>query len=330
MLEIVTRAAAEGGDAWLRAEQGFADSSGLRGRASVRRGVVGLVVAGSVEDQDSTRLASGFTPTRLEDGGRRLNSDRSGGSALASLTFDAAPGTCLGLNLNLRSVERGKPPVTEDAALSDFAPVARFERAERDALSLHAAVSHEVGPRLTLRPTLYLNRAEERTRGFDEDTFSTQRAAGALRQDATTSVFGAGLQVALQRGRRGLATVALDLRQEAWKANGFTMVGAGGGGGGGGRCPSRSLRNRRTPCPHTECAEAAPPASPSSRPWSTFRRSRSEVAMRTPGLLVLCLAVPCPAAGTPQLVSPLAAGEPAVIEAAPPASRRTTPTDSLV
>jgi outer membrane cobalamin receptor len=230
VLNIVTRAAGEVGDASVLVEGRSWESLNLRGRASLRRGDLGLVFAGSLYDRDSFELSDDFEPTGLEDGGRRLNSDRRDESAFASSTLNLSDDTRLGVNVNYRSGERGKPPVTEDFRRSEFAPRARFERVDYESISLHAALSHDVGRGTTLRPALYFDRSTEHTEGFDDGTFSTQRAPGAFREEATTRTVGGALQLAVRRDRRGLATVALDLREESWEAAGFVVARTPGGG----------------------------------------------------------------------------------------------------
>ncbi len=241
VLNIMTRAAGDRTDASLHLERGSTGSSNLRGQASFRRGPLGIVFSGSLYNQDYFELSGDFEPTTLEDGGRRRNSDREDGSAFASLTFDVSEATSLGVNFNYRMGERGKPPITEDFRLSDFAPRPRFERVDYEAMSVHAALSHEVGGSLDFRAVLFLNQADELTDGFDDNSFSTQNAAGGFREDATAKTFGASLQLALRQGSRGLATLALDLREEQWDTNGFTVVSAGGGAGGGGGGGNRFL-----------------------------------------------------------------------------------------
>ena len=86
----------------------------------------------------------------------------------------------------------------------------------------------------TLRPSIYANRGDETTDGYDDASFAGQIGAGALHEEAETTIWGTALQAARQGDGGGLLTVALDLRRESWQASGFQIVAAGGGGGGGG------------------------------------------------------------------------------------------------
>lgn len=240
VLNIITRAAAAAKtastppDVAVRVEAGASGSRDVRARANWRGGPVGLVATGSFFDQSSFQLSDGFAPTGLEDGGRRLNSDRRDASAFASATVDSTPTTRWGFNLGYRDSERGKPPVTEEARLSAFAPRARFERADQQAVSAHAALSRRVGDSWTLRPSLFFNRTDETTDAFDDARFATQAQVGALHEEAVSSTGGAALQIERRRGASGLLTLALDLRRERWEADGFEITAAGGGGAGGG------------------------------------------------------------------------------------------------
>lgn len=223
VVDIVTRAAPETGDASLLVEGGTPGTSRVAGRGSWRRGDLGLVASGTFARSDGFDLADDFVPTALEDGGRRLASDREDRSLLLSLASTPERGPSWGLNLSYRGDERGKPPATEDFRVSDFAPRTRFERVESDTLSLHAGLSAEIGSGLVLRPTLFANRTESLTDGFDDDSFASQEGAGAFREDAVSEIAGAGVQLALDRPS-GLWTLGIDARRERWRAEGFEIT----------------------------------------------------------------------------------------------------------
>ncbi|MEM1182649.1 MAG: TonB-dependent receptor plug domain-containing protein, partial [Acidobacteriota bacterium] len=230
VVDVITRAASESSDSSLIVEGGTAESYRVASRTSWRRGDLGLVAAGSVAGSDGFELSDDFESTALEDGGRRTGSDRDDHSALLSLTSTPDEGPRWGVTLGVRGGERAKPPATEDFRVSDFAPRTRFEREEADSLSLHAGLAAELGPNLTVRPNVFLNRTETLTDGFDDADFDSQEAAGAFREDATASIFGGGVQLALEDDSGSLWTLAVDVRREEWEADGFEIVNAAGGG----------------------------------------------------------------------------------------------------
>ena len=237
VLSIVTRAAGAEPSALARVEGG-PDTRRAAARGSWRggrSGAFGLTAAGSITDQDAWELSGDFEPTPLEDGGARLASDREDRAAFGGLTWDPRPDRGFGLNLVHRSGEHGKPPGTEDARTSPFAPRARYERVDFDALSAHAGGAFDLGTSWTLRPALYFNRSDEVTDGFDDAEYDSQEAAGAFRENAEATTAGASLQLAARPGERGRWTVGIDARREGYDARGFELRTPGGGTGGGGR-----------------------------------------------------------------------------------------------
>lgn len=233
VINVVTRAASDAPDAALVLEAGDPESSRVTGTTSWRSGHLGFLASGSYEKEDGFDLSDDFEPSSLEDGGRRLNSDREDRSALFNLTSTPENGTSWGLTLGYRGTDRGKPPATEDFRTSIFAPRTRFERVESDSLSMHAGLSKPFDNGWTLRPSIFANRESSLTDGFDDGTYETQSAAGAFREDATSRVAGAGIQLALDRPSGSLWTMAVDVRRERWEADGFELTAPAGGGGGG-------------------------------------------------------------------------------------------------
>ncbi len=98
----------------------------------------------------------------------------------------------------------------------------------------------------SIRPTLYYNRDDELTNGYDDDGYDTQARSGAFREDATTDVFGAGVLGSMRFDNAALLSASLSGRHESWESSGFTVTtSAGGGGGRRGRRRRRRWRRRR-------------------------------------------------------------------------------------
>ncbi len=79
---------------------------------ALRRGPVGWVLAGGVDDQRGFPLAGGFVPARNEDGGERENSDRSLRRLLGGVELDCGPDHRLRLSGFVLDAQRGVPPST--------------------------------------------------------------------------------------------------------------------------------------------------------------------------------------------------------------------------
>jgi len=237
VINIITRGASEGVNVSLQAEHGFEESDHARGFVSGRAGDVGLVMSGSWFDQSYYEVSDDFSPTPLQPGDRRVNSDREDAALFGSVSWDPSDALQLGLSLGYREGEFGKPPSTVDRSASDFARRVRFERADFEQVNLHAAADWRVSERVTLRPSFFVNDAEERTDRFDDDGFVEQQERGSFSEDATTTITGTDNQLAWAPTSGSLFSVAAAFREEEWSATGFTVErvrGGGGGGGGGG------------------------------------------------------------------------------------------------
>jgi outer membrane cobalamin receptor len=238
VIEIVTRTAGAEPDGRLLVEGTDPQAWLARGAVGGTIGPVGLTLTGSLYDRDHFDLPDDFAPTTLQPGDQRVNSDREDQAVQGNLVF-GGQGRSLGLSLAWREGEYGKPPTTVNSTESVFASRPRFERVDFDSLSLQAAAEFPAGETLVLRPTLYLNRSDELTDGYDDAGFDSQSKAGAFREDSNTEVYGGGLLATMTVGRDSLLSISLAGRDENWKATGFNVVtvtggGSGGGGGGGG------------------------------------------------------------------------------------------------
>ena len=139
---------------------------------------------------------------------RRCSRATSASTATASRTHcratsSSARAACRsGLSLSYRDGEYGKPPTTINSTESIFASRPRYERVDFDSFSAQLAGRLRLGRVLSLRPTLYFNRDNELTDGYDDAGYDTQVRSGAFREDATTEVYGRGLLGSVRIGAR--------------------------------------------------------------------------------------------------------------------------------
>jgi outer membrane cobalamin receptor len=226
VIEIVTRSAGDALRGDVAGEYEFDEAYELRGSLSGRTGNVGLSFWGSAFDRDHFELSDDFRPTELQPDDERANSDREQSMLQGNAVFDAG-GTRLGFSLSYRDGEYGKPPTTVDNTESPYANRARFERVDFDALSVQAAAEFGRGEPYSLRPTLYFNRDNELTNGYDDADFDSQVRNGAFRDDATTEVLGLGALGSLRLAAGQLLSASVTARQENWEASGFTVTRTG-------------------------------------------------------------------------------------------------------
>ena len=69
----------------------------------------------------------------------------------------------------------------------------------------------------------YYNANDDLTNRFDNPNFNSQLLNGSHSEDASTTIYGGGGQIAFRPDAANLVTVALDARHEGWEADGFEM-----------------------------------------------------------------------------------------------------------
>ena len=223
VINIITLDAAAQPSGYLLAEQTFEDAFNARGRFAVRGDKLSWFVSGSVRDQDHWELSDDFEATSLQPAGERIASDREDQAASSSLSYEFSDATSVGLNVGYNAGEYGKPPITVDRNDSPFANRVRYERAEYDGYTSQLVGRHAFSDSVSIRPAVFYNQRDELTDRYDDDTFSTQDAAGAFSEDATTTIKGGSLQLAFDSPGLGLLTLSASGRQERWQATGFTV-----------------------------------------------------------------------------------------------------------
>jgi outer membrane cobalamin receptor len=197
---------------------------------------------------DGFRLPSSLTPTALEDGGRRENSDRERADLRGSVGYRFSPALSLATEWALGRGSFGVPAATVSDPTDIFAQPPRFERVEEyrtatGQVSLLAAPSG----RVDLRAWVFRNRQREERARYDDASFSSiddPLVAGTFQSRERTTVTGGSLLARVGLDAAGSLRLAVNQRREAFDASGVIRDlatggtgggGSGGGGGGGGR-----------------------------------------------------------------------------------------------
>lgn len=273
VIDIVTKSAGPGLHGTASGRVGVGKEQDASVTASYGSSTVRSFVSASVYDQDSYHLSNDFTPTTLQPGHDRINSDRLDRSFYANSEWKPSDTVTWGVSVNYRNGEYGKPPTAYGplnnsngctyAPCSAFASGVRFERVdEYDSVSLQTSGLIKLGGGLSIRPLAYYNGLDELTNRFDDATYSKQIVQNSFKEDASSAVYGGGFQL-MQKLGASLLTVSADAHRESWDADGFsierttvtgnttqrkqkcdaiggTIVTGGGGGGGGGGGSSAS------------------------------------------------------------------------------------------
>jgi outer membrane cobalamin receptor len=252
IIEITTQDAAA--DATVDVSAGTPQQGGVSGRYARTAGRWALAATATAFESTGFRLPGAFTPTALENGGTRQNSDRDRLDVRGTLGYRLSPTVSLASEWTVNTGSYGVPPVTINDSTDIFAQAPRFERVEdyqqwSGQLSAFATPS----PRLNLRAWVYRNTQREDRSRYDDETYSSMddpMIAGTFQSRERTTITGTSLLARMDLARAGWLRLSFNHRREAFGSSGVirdvavTAGGSGGSGGGGGGGGSRPPTTR--------------------------------------------------------------------------------------
>jgi outer membrane cobalamin receptor len=223
-------------------------SGGTPGRKGIglryARTVGNWSLTGAISGADSNgfSLPDSFTPTPLEDGGRRLNSDRNRADARGAVGYRRSPSLAIASEWFVGTGSYGVPPGTINDPNNAFAQTPRFERVN-DYRAASGQVSIVLVPRerFNLRAWAFRNTQREDRSRYDDATYSTMDdplVPGTFHSRERTTVTGSSALGRIELQRFGRLRLAINQRRESFDSSGVIrdvrIGGSGGGGGGGG------------------------------------------------------------------------------------------------
>ena len=233
-------------EASLEVSGGTPDQKGVAGRYSGTKGKWSFTGTAAGYSTEGFRLSDSFVATPLEDGRRRLNSDRDRADVRGALAYRPSPTVSISSEWFFGNGSYGVPSGTVADTSDLFAQTPRFERVE-DYRSASGQVSLVAAPweRFNIRGWVYRNRQREDRNRYDDATFSSMDdplIQGTFQSRERTTVTGSSVLGRLDLERFGWLRLAANQRREAFDSNGVirdvpasATPGGGGGGGGGGR-----------------------------------------------------------------------------------------------
>ncbi len=158
-------------DAVLEVNAGAPELAGVNGRYARTVGNWSLMATGTSFSSEGFRLPGSFTPTSIENGGLRLNSDRDRHELRGALGYRVSPAFSLASEWAVNAGSYGVAPGTINDSGDIFAQTPRFERVTgyqqwSGQASAHLAPS----ARLNLRAWVYRNAQREDRSRYDDST----------------------------------------------------------------------------------------------------------------------------------------------------------------
>lgn len=228
-------------DATLEVSAGTPDQKGGGGRFARAVGNWSVAATATAFDTGGFRLPGSFTPTALEDGGRRQNSDRERRDVRGSVGYRFSPSISLASEWSFGNGRYGVPGSTINDPADIFAQTPRFERVEGyRAASGQVALTLSPWRRVNLRGWVYRNAQREDRNRYDDTTYSSMDdplVSGTFQSRERTTITGSSVLGRLDLGRLGWLRLAVNQRREAFDSTGVirdvALGGSTGGGGGG-------------------------------------------------------------------------------------------------
>ncbi|MDK2847887.1 MAG: hypothetical protein PWP34_1240 [Desulfuromonadales bacterium] len=221
VINIITKKGKRGAHGSANVELAEGDAQLLRATGSYGADKYDVFVSGSLYEQDYFELSDHFSPTDLEDGGERENSDRDRDNLFANIGFAPSDATLIGLTASYLKNEFGKPPVI---VTDDFAPGLRYERQEDEEFNIQLALNHDFGGPLSFKSWAYFNNLNTLENRYEDD-YETQGpgVGGTSRTDAQIQISGVNAQLRCDMERYGAATVGFMYENNDYEADGFSV-----------------------------------------------------------------------------------------------------------
>jgi outer membrane cobalamin receptor len=230
-------------DATASISGGTADQKGVGGRYARTAGDWSVMLAGTGYDTAGYQLSDDFTPTSLEDGGRRENSDRNRADFRGAVGYRVSPAVSIGSEWFISTGSYGIPPGIVGDTTDIFAQTPRFERVE-DYRTGSGQVSIVAAPssRFTIRGWVYRNTQREDRSRYDDATYTSMDdplVPNTFQSRERSTVTGSSALGRVDLQRYGSLRLAINQRREAFESDGvvrdvpITPSGGSGGGGGG-------------------------------------------------------------------------------------------------
>jgi outer membrane cobalamin receptor len=171
-------------------------------------------------DSDGFLLSEDFTPTSLEDGSVRENSDDERLSFFGNIGFQMDNDIEIGLTLERSVGEFGAPPSTVDDRNDPFRKSEKYDRTEDfETFSGQVSLSYDPEGMLGFRAWAFANRYTEDTARYDDHTYTSITNRNNYTSSDETSIQGATLQTSLDFGASGRAIVSFSGEKDEYTSD---------------------------------------------------------------------------------------------------------------
>ena len=224
VINIITRKGAPGFHGSLSGEAAEEDAYLGRATVSAANEKYNAFVSGSILNRRALTVSDDFEETPEQDDDLRKNSDRDRGNLFAGFGYTPDEKTTLGLTFNYLNGENGAPVVTNYDKNDSFSKKIKYDRTDEiEGYGTQFSFDRELSDCLGLRGWAYFNQQDIEDNRYDDNTYTSQKKKGAYRQEATTDVAGANLQIWCDIAENQKSTLGLIMEKDGWDADGFLI-----------------------------------------------------------------------------------------------------------
>lgn len=258
VIDIKTRAMGQGFNATTKVERGSDDFWLANGQVGYGDADQDFFFGYGVRDRDAFSVSNDFSSTltadaeNFQDSNDRNNSDNRRENLVLSYYRHLTEKLTVGIFATYLEGEYGKPPITLDNSVDDFAQRARFERVEsQHGYTIQVGADYDFTDNWIGKLWFFDNQLEERTASYDTLSLNTISSNNTFRRTEETQLRGFHSQLSglLPETATQLA-FSIDHRNEIYDENGIecniSSGGGGGGGGGGAPCPTTAYDSTMT------------------------------------------------------------------------------------
>lgn len=256
VIDIKTRGATDGFKATSKLERGSDDFWQANGQVGYGDTDQDFFFGYGVRDRDGFSLSNDFnaplsqTADNFQDNNTRLNSDNRRENLVFSYSRNVTEKLTLGVYASYLEGAYGKPPITLDNSVDDFASRARYERVESQrGYALQFGGDYDFNDNWTGRLWLFENQLDERTASYDDLNLNSITTNNTFRRKEETKTRGVHSQlIGFLPQTNSQIAFSIDHRNEDYDETGLNCTLGGGGGGGGGNqaCPNTPLTETAT------------------------------------------------------------------------------------
>jgi len=228
VINIITKKGEEGIHGSWQQEIGEDVSYDSRFTLSGATEKTNFFLSGNLYKTDGFQLSDDFDETSGENGNLRENSDKRNRDLFARFTYTPTEKAYFGITFGASDGGYGVPPRTKDDRDDPYRKTLKFERVNNiENYMLQLSGGYDADGPLEFRGWAYLNRLNEESNRYDDDSYTTQDDRNTFHRRDHTTIAGGTFQTLYDLDNAGLITFSASGEKDWYDADGKVMERSG-------------------------------------------------------------------------------------------------------